>query len=118
MSFLQERRLPNIWILGADALAIVLAVVLAFLLRFDGSIPSFYLQGGLQGVLALILLTTLVSFWLLRLYSFSWGHVGITDILSLGKAVLASAVVVGVAAIIGSLVPLAAFLFLPIQTAI
>ena len=96
MSFLQERRLPNIWILGADALAIALAVVLAFLLRFDGSIPSFYLQGGLQGVLALILLTTLVSFWLLRLYSFSWGHVGITDILSLGKAVMASAVVVGV----------------------
>ncbi|OHA65130.1 MAG: hypothetical protein A2672_03185 [Candidatus Wildermuthbacteria bacterium RIFCSPHIGHO2_01_FULL_49_22b] len=88
--------MPNIWILGADALAIALAVVLAFLLRFDGSIPSFYLQGGLQGVLALILLTTLVSFWLLRLYSFSWGHVGITDILSLGKAVMASAVVVGV----------------------
>lgn len=96
MGFFCERRLPNIWILGADALAIALAVVLAFLLRFDGSIPSFYLQGGLQGVLALILLTTLVSFWLLRLYSFSWGHVGITDILSLGKAVLASAVVVGV----------------------
>ena len=96
MGFFCERRLPNIWILGADALAIALAVVLAFLLRFDGSIPSFYLQGGLQGVLALILLTTLVSFWLLRLYSFSWGHVGITDILSLGKAVMASAVVVGV----------------------
>jgi len=86
----------ELWIVGADAGAIVVAVVLAFLLRFDGSIPSFYLQGGLQGVLGLILLVTLAFFWLLRLYSFSLEHVSIGDILSLGRALLASAVVVGV----------------------
>ena len=96
--FLSLFQAPNkkvLWVAIADVFAIILAVMVAFLLRFDGSIPDSYFQGNLQAILALIILATLGSFWVLRLYSFSFKYVGIIDVLSIARALVASSLVVG-----------------------
>ncbi|MFH1584821.1 MAG: nucleoside-diphosphate sugar epimerase/dehydratase [Patescibacteria group bacterium] len=80
---------------AADTAAIAVAVVLAFLLRFDGRIPAPYLGGTLLCGLGLILGSTLLSFAIFRLYSFSWSHVGLEDIFSIGRALLGSALFAG-----------------------
>lgn len=73
-----------------DIIAIVLAVVFAFLLRFDGRIPEQYLMGPLQAGIGLALVATIPSFMFFRLYSFSWAHVSTPDLLLVGRGVLLS----------------------------
>lgn len=75
----------------ADILLISLAVYLAFLLRFDGTIPAQYLeQGVLQKMIFLVLLFSLPIFYTFELYSFSWSHVSTNELISLAKAILLS----------------------------
>ena len=75
----------------ADILLISLAVWLAFLLRFDGEIPSQYLeQGILIRMIFLALIFSLPIFYYLDLYSFSWSYVSTNELISLVKAVTLS----------------------------
>ncbi len=75
----------------ADILLISLAVLLAFLLRFDGIIPAQYLdQGTLQTMIFLALLFCLPIFYYFGLYSFSWSYVSADELISLAKAVILS----------------------------
>lgn len=75
-----------------------IAVLLAFLLRFDGSIPLRYVSEGIlvSGIL-LIASATILSFFLFRVYSLSWFHASIVDALVLAKGVLLSAGLAGLA---------------------
>jgi len=75
----------------ADILLISLAVWLAFLLRFDGIIPSQYLEyQGLQRMISMALLFSLPFFYYFGLYSFSWSYVSANELISLAKAVILS----------------------------
>jgi len=79
-----------LFFLFADALLIILAVFLAFLLRFDLIIPNQYFEGVLPTTIVLTLFFSLLSFNFFRLYSFSWSYVSIEELISLIKAVFLS----------------------------
>ncbi|MEK7542375.1 MAG: polysaccharide biosynthesis protein, partial [Patescibacteria group bacterium] len=83
--------------LVADILSVVAAVSLAFLLRFEGTIPVQYLKGGFPAALALVLLSTIPAFVFFRLYSFTWSYVSIGDLLLLARALFTSAFLAGMA---------------------
>jgi len=82
------------WIL-LDAVAIGLAMLLAFLLRFDAAIPTQTLD-LLWWAIGLAVAVKILVFFPLRLYRFSWRHVGIRELISVaiacfvGSAILAT----------------------------
>ncbi len=86
-SFIKTGR--KILLLLVDIGLISLAVLLAFLLRFDGQIPGqqFFNLLGMTGVALLI---SLPVFYFSRLYSFSWTYVSTTELILLVKAMVLS----------------------------
>lgn len=80
------RRAP---FLVGDIIFIFLAVWLAFLLRFEGSIPAQYLP-GLWGLIFLALIIFPPVFYFFKLYSFSWIYVSAQELINLFKATLLS----------------------------
>jgi len=79
----------KILFLIGDIILISLSVYSAFLLRFDGDIPSQYF-GTIQRVIILSLVFCLPIFYFSRLYSFSWSYVSTNELISLTKAVALS----------------------------
>lgn len=69
----------------ADAILIIFAIYLAFLLRFEGQIPERHLQ-NMFGMIVLSLISCILIFYFFRLYSFSWTYVSTTELISLTKA--------------------------------
>ena len=69
----------------ADAAALVLSLYLAFLLRFDGDIPSRYMS-MFYWVLLFALGAKIPILLLFRMYRFSWAYVGMEEILSTALA--------------------------------
>lgn len=69
-----------------DAVLIFLSVWLAFLVRFEGQIPSRYFL-NIYGIILLALIITLPIFYFSKLYHFSWAYVSTTELISLMKAV-------------------------------
>jgi len=63
----------------ADAAILVLSLYLAFLLRFDGHIPSRYLSMFFW-MLPLALAVKIPVLVLFRMYRFSWAYVGMEDL--------------------------------------
>lgn len=77
--------------LFGDSCCIVLAVYLAFLLRFDWIIPGDY---NLFLYIPSILIMKLLIFWFFNLYNMSWTHTGPHELVTITKAnIVASAVV-------------------------
>lgn len=69
----------------ADILSVILAVYLAFLVRFEGQIP----EKNSKSILSLMVATLIFSlplFSIFRLYSFSWAYVSAQELISLIKA--------------------------------
>src|SRR3989344_7041304 len=81
---------------AADAFFIFLAVYLAFLLRFEGVIPSKYFQSIWLGSL-LILAISLPVFYFFKLYFFSWAYVSASELIALAKALFLSFLFLGAA---------------------
>lgn len=81
--------------LVADILSVAAAVSLAFLLRFEGTIPTQYLGGGFQAAVALVFFATIPVFLFFRLYLFTWSYVSIGDLLLLARTLLVSALIAG-----------------------
>jgi len=80
-----------IFFLVIDVILITLSVFLAFLLRFEGIIPSQYFEEGtLFRVVVLTLVFCLPTFYFFRLYSFSWTYASANELISLVKAVALS----------------------------
>lgn len=73
---------------AVDAVAIAVALVLSFLVRFDGSIPTRLLP-LVWHILLLSVAAKIPVFFLFRLYRFSWAHVGMEELFNvlLGCAV-------------------------------
>ena len=93
------RRLPliltsaaRVVFLAGDLVLVTSALVVATALRFDGAIPHAVL-GQLPLVIALSLCTKVAVFGAQRLYSLSWSHVGLEDMVAVFRGVtLGSAV--------------------------
>ncbi len=80
----------------ADTFLIILAIYLAFLLRFGGEIPSKYFSNGMvQQMVALSLVFSLPIFYFFGLYSFSWSYVSTKELISLFKATTLSFIFLG-----------------------
>ena len=81
-----------LFFLFGDIAAVVLAVIFAFLLRFEGQVPQQYFDnGGLAAAIALVLLATIPVFLFFRLYSFTWSYVSLEDLLLLARGLFVSA---------------------------
>ncbi len=79
----------KILFLIADVFLICLAIYFAFLLRFEGIIPSQYFS-NIWGIIILALVISLPIFNFLKLYSFSWSYVSTEELIALFKAVTLS----------------------------
>lgn len=93
LSRTQKKRFA--FFLGADMVSVAVAVSLAFLLRFEGTIPQQYFEGGLWAGIVLVLAATIPVFLVFRLYSFTWSYVSIGDLLLLARALFTSALLTG-----------------------
>ena len=82
---------------ASDAVLLVLALVIAVWIRFDGRVPPVTL-GVLPKAILLSVLVKITVFWALRLYDLSWSQVGLEDMLLVFRAVTAGSVVFGAAA--------------------
>lgn len=76
-----------------DILAVIVAVWLAFFLRFEGNIEEQYFP-ALRILTVLALLFTLPLFYFFRLYSFTWLYVGVREVLALVQAIGLSLIIV------------------------
>lgn len=86
-----------LFFLLADAALICLAVFLAFMLRFDGTVPGEYFQTqAISKIIFLLLAFCLPIFYFFRLYSFSWSYVSAQEMISLFLATTLSLLLVGV----------------------
>jgi UDP-GlcNAc:undecaprenyl-phosphate GlcNAc-1-phosphate transferase len=68
-----------------DTASISLSYYLAFLLRFEGAIPSTLKEYYLSTI-PLILIVRMVSFYLLGIYEGPWRYIGVADFLKIFKA--------------------------------
>jgi FlaA1/EpsC-like NDP-sugar epimerase len=74
-----------IFFLFLDAIFISISCFLAFVVRFEGPVPSQYFV-NIWGVILLALIITLPIFYFLRLYHFTWIYVSTEELISLTKA--------------------------------
>ncbi len=77
-----------------DALLLALALYLAFLIRFEGKIPSTHFS-NLGFIIIVALALKLPIFYLFRLYRMSWAYVSFHELLDVFKAVTLSSVALG-----------------------
>ena len=85
--FIKKRRtLRIIFFLSADIALIIASVLSAFLVRFEGQIPSRYYL-NVTGVIILALLITIPIFFFFKLYFFTWLYVSSAELINLTKAV-------------------------------
>lgn len=88
----------------ADAFFVVISIWLAFLLRFDGNIPSHYFPFLYQMmILAVVFVSATFYFW--KLYSFSWSYVSTTEAVSLFRAVTIAFILLSAAIFISHYFP-------------
>jgi FlaA1/EpsC-like NDP-sugar epimerase len=83
--FIRTPTTKMIFFVVSDIFLISLAVYFAFLLRFDGNIPSQYFP-IIQKIIILALIFCIPIFYFSRLYSFSWSYVSTEEFISLFKA--------------------------------
>ena len=88
----------------ADAVLIAVAILLAFLIRFDGQIPAQYLA-FIPGIIILAVLFIIPVFYFQGLYSFSWSYVSTSEAVSLFKATTIAFVFIGIAIFISKYFP-------------
>lgn len=79
-----------------DVLLVSLALYTAFLLRFEGQIPTPWLS-RLGMYIAIFLVIKIPLFYFLGLYRMSWAHVSFSELMSIFKAVSISSLLLGAA---------------------
>jgi FlaA1/EpsC-like NDP-sugar epimerase len=92
----QVNRRRLLLFLGGDSLILGAAISLAFLLRFDFSLPSRYL-GTLWVYILAALVAKLPIFYLQGFYRFSWSYVSLRELWTVLKGVTYSSLVFGAA---------------------
>jgi len=88
LSFLKRTRTTRfLFFFVLDIILISGAIFVAFLMRFEGSLPIQYLVDGVMlKYIFLTLFFCLPLFYLFGLYSFSWSYVSTQELISLFKA--------------------------------
>jgi len=69
----------------SDIILVFLSVLLAFLIRFEGSIPERYFL-NIAGLIFFSVLFTIPVFYFFKLYFFSWAYVSTEELINLIKA--------------------------------
>src|SRR3989344_9337608 len=92
MSFLKQHKVSVKFL--CDLGIVVLATYLAFLIRFDGVIPSARYDGFLWFMAAALVITPIV-FVVFKLYRFPYSFISLTDLPSIAKGVLATVFILG-----------------------
>ena len=102
MGFLLDKAMKNrrFVFLAFDAAFIIFAFILAFLLRFDGTLPGEYLGGTLQEMIIIALIFCLPVFNSFGLYDFAWTYVSTSELVALFKALTASFFLFGITLLI------------------
>ncbi|MBI2644506.1 MAG: NAD-dependent epimerase/dehydratase family protein [Candidatus Wildermuthbacteria bacterium] len=80
--------------IAMDAGVIVASILIAFLLRFDGTIPSERWD-ALWTFAVISLCVTIPVFWWQSMYKISWSYVALTDIPKIARSVVMSVSLVG-----------------------
>ena len=93
MNNLSTKNAKILFFIIADALLISSSVLLAFLVRFEGNIPSQYFT-NIKGVIFLTLLFTLPIFYFFKLYYFTWSYVSASDLVALAKSTVLSFLII------------------------
>ncbi len=86
----------NIFFVAGDVFSVFVAVWLAFLFRFDFSVPSQYFS-FIYIMIGLSIVFILPVFYFQKLYSFSWSYVSTDELISLLKAVTIAGVFLSIA---------------------
>ncbi|TSC95216.1 MAG: polysaccharide biosynthesis protein CapD [Parcubacteria group bacterium Licking1014_1] len=94
----------TIFFVLADAILIAVSVWLAFLIRFDGQIPSQYFS-FISRMIALAAIFIIPIFYFHKLYSFSWSYVSASEAISLFRATTISFLFLGIAIYISNYFP-------------
>ncbi|MCP6726779.1 MAG: polysaccharide biosynthesis protein [Patescibacteria group bacterium] len=95
--FIQRASIKRtLFFITADIILITVSVLLAFLLRFDGVVPTIYLDGVFQWTLATSLGVVLPMLYFFGLHSISWVYVSTKEVFSLLKAVTLSFIIIAV----------------------
>ena len=92
--FQRTDRKRIVWFLFWDVIIILSSLYFAFLLRFDGKIPSSYLE-QFRIYAIFFLAVKLPIFYYFRLYHMSWRYVGFYELISVVKATTLSAILLG-----------------------
>ncbi|MBC8460991.1 MAG: polysaccharide biosynthesis protein, partial [Deltaproteobacteria bacterium] len=92
--FQRTDRKRIVWFLFWDVIIILSSLYFAFLLRFDGKIPSSYLE-QFRIYAIFFLAVKLPIFYYFRLYHMSWRYVGFYELISVAKATTLSAILLG-----------------------
>jgi len=87
--FEKRKNIRILFFLLADIVLIASAVLLAFLVRFEGEIPEQYWLNILS-IVVLAEIITIILFFIFKLYSFTWIYVSASELLALSKATVLS----------------------------
>lgn len=83
--FVEKRPMVKLVIFATfDAVSIVLAVFLAFLLRFEGEIPVQHFL-NIEGMVLFSLIILILLFYFFKMYYFAWNYVSADDLISIIK---------------------------------
>lgn len=94
----------KIFFIIADAVMISFSIWFSFFLRFEGSIPSQYIQ-FIYRMVALAIIFIIPIFYFHKLYSFSWAYVSTNEAISLFRATTISFIFLSIAIFISDYFP-------------
>jgi len=86
--------------LGSDAVALTAALLIAFVLRFEGEIPGEY-HSRLPVFVAIALLSKIPVCYFFGLYRMSWSYASLHDLVNVAKAAAVGSLLFGAAVLIG-----------------
>ena len=105
MSIFKRTAIKRIIFFGvADIFFIALSIWLAFMLRFDGRIPSQY-DPFIMRIIVLAVAFIIPIFYFQKLYSFSWSYVSTSELVALFKATTIAFVFLSIAIFISKYFP-------------
>src|SRR3989344_2784100 len=93
-----------VFFLMADIFFVAVSIWLAFLLRFDGKIPSQY-DSFIIRMIVLAVIFIIPVFYFQKLYSFSWSYVSTSELLSLFRATTISFIFLSITIFISNYFP-------------
>ncbi len=94
--FQETRRTRAMFFLLADIALVALSMTVAFLLRFEGRIPSQYME-DLWILILIAMAVKIPVFYLQRLYHISWSYVSVRELMSVFKGGFYSSLLLGTA---------------------